>query len=653
MEVHRARHFKLVPPTIQAFAVSPQLLAVLREDSSVVVFKLSTWTQVAAFPGNFSLDLRKLEWLCDDELLAVGTSGYMVKWSLHAVEPVVTSKVNGGGVWDLAVADSTVYLACDDGRLRSYYVDAGELVYRQKYQRQNCKLLCVKALQQNIFAGGSDGGIYKYVGGKPTAALRIANTSAVLSLAILNDLTVVSGDFEGCVKFWEGKFGTLRHNFNTHEADILAITATEDCVYASGVDSKVMKFCCADGRWVLASKARGQSHDVRTLAWTGSVLLSGGVTSDVCLYPDDLFESEGEMKWNEHLDTVVYKRKRIRHIGTLPCSSCISSRVLGKTLVTAFNNSKSIEVWLTDQLAHRVTKVFHFKPSGAAAVTSVALSPDCTQLAYATIYSTRLVQIDLEARTTQLAEAQLPPAIFLRYSARGLVGVQRKLWTYLDGTLATLAKYDSLATHMEVFEDSIAVRLYNNSVTVYRPDQTIHLPQLEATITALGFVDLDRLYLANENNQILGFSLETLELDKYSKKFSHKLPANFLNDKDRIIGLQRFNATSIIVNSHYSYSVIDLTVPPPSSCQILPKRMFEEHKASWSGKLSLHPLHSKTHVKSTPGEHSLFANFSIVKRFGPIIGLEVSESVLSVAELDWQATLDRKPLPLATHKYGA
>jgi hypothetical protein len=166
-------------------------------------------------------------------------------------------------------------------------------------------------------------------------------------------------------------------------------------------------------------------------------------------------------------------------------------------------------------------------------------------------------------------------------------------------------------------------------------------------------LDCSRLYLANELNQVLSFSLNSLELDKFSKMYSHKLPANFLNDKDRIVGLHRLNATSLIVHSHYSYTVIDLIAPPPNACTILSKRMFAEHKANWNGRLSLHPLHSRTLGKSSNEVPSAFSSFTIVKRFGPIFGLEVTDNVLAVAELDWQATLERRPLPLATHKYGA
>jgi hypothetical protein len=52
MEVHRARHFALVPPSIQDLVVYQELLAVLREDSSVILYKLSTWAQVASLPAN-------------------------------------------------------------------------------------------------------------------------------------------------------------------------------------------------------------------------------------------------------------------------------------------------------------------------------------------------------------------------------------------------------------------------------------------------------------------------------------------------------------------------------------------------------------------------------------------------------------------------
>ena len=60
-------------------------------------------------------------------------------------------------------------------------------------------------------------------------------------LLSLPDGTLVSGDSEGAVQFWEPRFGTLLSRFAVHKADVLALAAGEDggCVFAAGVDPQV------------------------------------------------------------------------------------------------------------------------------------------------------------------------------------------------------------------------------------------------------------------------------------------------------------------------------------------------------------------------------------------------------------------------------
>lgn len=54
--------------------------------------------------------------------------------------------------------------------------------------------------------------------------------------------TLVSGDSEGAVQFWDGAMGTHQRRLETHTADVLCITASanELQVFASGVDHKVV-----------------------------------------------------------------------------------------------------------------------------------------------------------------------------------------------------------------------------------------------------------------------------------------------------------------------------------------------------------------------------------------------------------------------------
>lgn len=74
-----------------------------------------------------------------------------------------------------------------------------------------------------------------------------------------------------------------------HQAAILTIVGSEEhgCVYASGIDSRIICVRQLNGQeFVVSSQCRGQSHDIYSLCLLGSdVLLSGGITTDLCYYP--------------------------------------------------------------------------------------------------------------------------------------------------------------------------------------------------------------------------------------------------------------------------------------------------------------------------------------------------------------------------------
>ena len=75
--------------------------------------------------------------------------------------------------------------------------------------------------------------------------------------------------------------------FRQHQAPILCIKPDQvnECVYVSGVDSKViaLKYMVEQG-WVLVGEVRAQSHDIYALEMHAGMLLSGGLTTDICFY---------------------------------------------------------------------------------------------------------------------------------------------------------------------------------------------------------------------------------------------------------------------------------------------------------------------------------------------------------------------------------
>ena len=68
--------------------------------------------------------------------------------------------------------------------------------------------------------------------------------TVVWSVALLDDMTVVSGDSRGKTSFWNGRTGTLTDGYQTHRADVLAVAVNEAQteVFSSGVDPVVFHF---------------------------------------------------------------------------------------------------------------------------------------------------------------------------------------------------------------------------------------------------------------------------------------------------------------------------------------------------------------------------------------------------------------------------
>lgn len=74
-----------------------------------------------------------------------------------------------------------------------------------------------------------------------TAGTSSTSPPCVWALEVLADGTIVSGDQEGAVQFWDGRFGTLLTRHQQFAADVLTLAASPDgkMVWASGVDPKV------------------------------------------------------------------------------------------------------------------------------------------------------------------------------------------------------------------------------------------------------------------------------------------------------------------------------------------------------------------------------------------------------------------------------
>lgn len=662
MEVHRCRFISHLPAAVVDICTAASLSAVLRSDSSIDLYQTNNWVLVLSFPGLETYGARRVLWIRNDMLVTCGTAGLLCLWQLSSLSPVSETAIPGGAIWGMALgAEETLALASDDGVVRLYTL-AEDLSFGllKTFHKQPCRMLdVIWPSADTILSSGSDGGIYKWTPRHNTCQLRMANQACVWRLQSLSEDLLASGDSQGSVNIWESQYGTLVTSLHTHEADILALTYFNECLYAAGVDSKVVQIKEASGTWRITGKCRGQSHDIYALA-AATVLISGGVTTDLCLYPVDLFDSEGDAIIL-HREKVQYKAKPYRHIPALRLVNYGGAGVQGNgKIILCHHSSATVELWSIDNSTSEIIKFATVLSKAKEPVTASDVSPNGKFFAYSTVSYTRIFKIagkeELRLESIMLSSGASvckfgSRGLFMAYKSVKFVDIERLEEETLEVTI------QAIATHMAVRGSTCALRLFDNTVKIYK-DSVLKavLPRLETTITALSLSYSKSLYLSTDSNLLLGFSLKTMELDSFSKQYSTKLPKNYLSEFHRVIGIHFFEnrKNMALLHTHYSYTWVDLTRPPPRKSAILPKKNFSDSKLSWTGLLASHPLHtSKPGAEPMDVDSDIVENFAINKRLGPLLQLHALEDCICAVELPWEEAVSRLPQPLALHKYGS
>ena len=211
----------------------------------------------------------------------------------------------------------------------------------------------------HVFAGYADGTLKKWEIRTGNCVLQIekqtkkqigAKKCLIWALKTYQNY-LISGDSQGEVSIWDMQFGTLIKSFNHLQADILtlAVNPVHHTIYASGVDSRVLSISLKTDQdsqaedWILSSIYRGQSHDIKSLVVVSdNSLLSGGVTTDICVYKlqDGRFKDQfGKNSIQQSL------QEKVRHVPPFPFQSVAN---IDKDLILMKSGSgKSLELHST------------------------------------------------------------------------------------------------------------------------------------------------------------------------------------------------------------------------------------------------------------------------------------------------------------------
>ncbi|KAH3774230.1 hypothetical protein DPMN_175605, partial [Dreissena polymorpha] len=415
-KVHHVRFFEYTPQAVQCLAYNKDKnkLAVARSDGSIEIWNLNdSWYQEDSIPGKKGQTVEDLVWQ-GDRLFSAGLDGYIYEIDLVALQIKRSCPSNAGPVWCLTSNPAGTQLAA--GTEGAYVVllntDSDTLEYSTRFEAQESRILCLSwhASDSVIVTGGVDNiRLWSTSSGRALQRITLARQdkhkeTVVWCVALLSDMTIVSGDSRGKTTFWNGKHGTVIKSIQSHKADVycLAVNTTETCVVSSGVDSSVVQFNYIAARensdwrdWVGTFLHNHHTHDVRAVQIVGNTIVTGGVDTNLIE-----FDVKGAK-----LKDLKKKERKWRRVVSLPqrpvCQVAPSQNIL------LLQYANYLEVWRLGHtsrsgvngdilpLSSNPIKLIQLKTKGSNPVYCCAISHDASLLSYSDNSSIRMYRITM------------------------------------------------------------------------------------------------------------------------------------------------------------------------------------------------------------------------------------------------------------------
>ena len=240
--------------------------------------------------------LESIAWSRCGRLFSCGLNSYLNEYDLFNGRIARSYCVHSDPAWCMTIDSDNELIAVgtENGFICIFKMFDDCLQFEKIMPKNDNRILCLQwhhydMDSTNLFliAGSIDFvKIYSYRQGKCIDFIRIGNNRIVCwCLRVLKDFTIITGDSNGTVSFWNGKTVTLIQSYNSHRADILTLCNTndEEIVFAAGVDPTIVQFHRCYGpqitTWVCSRKRRPHNHDIRSMLINKNLLISGGIDS--------------------------------------------------------------------------------------------------------------------------------------------------------------------------------------------------------------------------------------------------------------------------------------------------------------------------------------------------------------------------------------
>lgn len=682
------------PAGIECIAYNHQhkYLAVARSNATFEIWNYDDWTLLSTFLCHKQCQIRRLLFLNDtpDPVLVVGFSNcmlqvYNLKVSPH---PIYSKTTSGNALWDMKInKNNELALAYDDGTVKIYTYDPEEpgFVFEKVFRPQPEKALSVAWDPQggHVYAGFQNGKVRKYdrKSGAVLFTINLKNYEVVWALqAPLSGNVIAMGTSEGYVHFYETRHGTMVSEIKTHEADVLCleintnaenISAEEETVYASGADSKIVALQCVTeegemgnvftSKWIQTSSDRGQSHDVKALclAPQRNQLLSGGLTTDICIYEleEGNLRNRKQINQNTKSQKKVTDEVKLRHITALPMKKVIS--VSNAKNLVLFQMDYSIELWEFEYDGNEFNFLIQLKTKDFP-ITSSAINRAGKLLAYSTIDETHIFSLNVEEKTilqkissikpsSCLAlYANLPVLFRVDYETNAFHRVEVNPAKPVKTTFTSTSAQPGLYEDMDVSPNKEVVVFgskLSNQIYYYHNEfrKTGNLGKVvpffkDSSYTCFRVTPQnDLLLIVYSNNKFCFFNLNQGTFTKWSREHVDSFPLNYMRRYNKIIGavFDSNNNNNLVLYSHYYMIRVYLNEKMPRLCNIVKTNKETGKKMN----------KRKGEEEPTNFEMTYFENPTLLLDF-------LNADQLVSVSADWKEISARFPYAVNAKKYG-